>query len=231
MKNTDAAKSGIGEKWKNLACFLLVCMVLVWLCDWYGNVHWETNNLATLIYFFHMPTAFFILGYLSKEAIRQRRVRLAGAFVLLCFATGGLTFAAQSLAGQSGSLSLINSSDTHSYALALAVCMLAAICLSRLDRRWVMGFAVVLACMAGYDKQVGDFLAISRAIVLFPFFYVGYAIDTESLQKRAGDKKTQALSVVLLLVFAVLVLVFRDEIYSLKPLLTAREGFGSLSTG
>ena len=231
MKNTGVAKSSIEEKWKNLACALLVCIVLVRLCNWYGNVHWETEKLAMLICFFHMPTAFFILGCLSKEAIRQRRVRLAGSFVLLCFATGGLTFAAQSLVGKSESLSLINSSDVHSYALALAICMMATIYLSQLDRRWVMGFAVVLACMAGYDEQIGDFLAISRAIVLFPFFYVGYAIDTESLQKRAGDKKTQALSVVLLLVFVVLVLVFRDKIYYLKPLLTAREGFGSLAKG
>ena len=42
---------------------------------------------------------------------------------------------------------------------------------------------IVLALVAGYFKNVGDFLCLSRILVFGPFFYIGYYMEQPVLEK------------------------------------------------
>jgi fucose 4-O-acetylase-like acetyltransferase len=53
--------------------------------------------------------------------------------------------------------------------------------------------SIGLACLAGYSDRIGDFLCLSRTIVYFPFFYLGYILDTEKLITWVRKKEKPAI--------------------------------------
>ena len=52
----------------------------------------------------------------------------------------------------------------------------------------VLLLTVVLALTAGYFKNVGDFLCLSRILVFGPFFYLGYFLEQKTLEKALQPK-------------------------------------------
>ena len=216
------------SKWTTLGGLCLVCIVLARLCDAYTGTHENAKYLFLLVYFFHMPAAMLLAGSACRDAIRERRYSVLVPVILLCLVTKILIFASASLMGQKASFSLINDSGIASYVMALGFCILIAFFVQRLDPRGVMALSVVLACAAGYDKALGDTLALGRTVVLFPFFFAGYALDPQRLSKTLSKKAVQVAAALILLIFVVTVMQYGGKLYWLRTLLTGRNPFSSL---
>ena len=69
------------------------------------------------------------------------------------------------------------------YMFAMAAFMLMTYLLRELPLWFVMPISIMIACLAGYDTNIGSFLYLSRIIVFFPFYYVGYHLDVKKCRR------------------------------------------------
>ena len=227
---TERSLSSSRSKWTALAGLWLVCIVFARLCDAFISTHNSAKFIYLLIYFFHMPMAMMLAGMAFRDEIREHRYGILLPVFLLCLLTKILIYAIASLLHQKASFSLINDSGIASYMMALGFCMLITFFVQRLDPRGVMICSIVLACAAGYDKSLGDTLALSRMVVLYPFFFAGYAMDSQRLNKTLSKRALQFVAALILIIFVLSVYRYGANLYWLRPLLTGRNSFSSLST-
>lgn len=75
----------------------------------------------------------------------------------------------------------------------------------------VLTVNVILALVAGYFKEVGDFLCLSRILVFGPFFFLGYYMDEEMLS-HALSKEYKKIVVPAATVICVAILVFGGKL-------------------
>ena len=56
----------------------------------------------------------------------------------------------------------------------------------------VLGLSLVLALGAGFFQEIGDFLCLSRIMVFGPFFYLGYYMERETMQRLLQNRYRRA---------------------------------------
>ena len=72
-------------------------------------------------------------------------------------------------------------------------------------------------------------LSLGRTVVLYPFFFAGNALDPQRLEKTLSKRAVQIAAALILLVFVLSVYRYGSNLYWVRPLLTGREPFSSLS--
>ncbi len=148
--------------------------------------------LKRLIYVFHMPLFVFVSGYFAKTIYHngtfnfKRILYLIKAYILFVIAiqlvyvlAGFRSFAEINFFAQSGA---------PWYLFAMIAWYLCIPLIRRLHPAVVLGGSVLLALAAGYFRQIGDFLCLSRILVFGPFFYLGYYMKKDDIQKVLSPK-------------------------------------------
>ncbi len=160
--------------------------------------------IKRLIYVFHMPLFVFVSGYFSKRIYKDGRFNFKKILYLIK-AYIVFVIAIQAVYAISGfrSFSEINffsQSGAPWYLFAMIVWYLMIPFVRNLKPVPVIAVNIVLALVAGYFKNVGDFLCLSRILVFGPFFFLGYYMEQPLLERalRPEYKKivtTAALSI------------------------------------
>jgi len=104
----------------------------------------------------------------------------------------------------------------------------AVVSASKVQWKYALTCAVVLSCFAGYDSSIGDWLILSRIIVYYPFFLIGYLIDPNKLGEIVKKTSIKVMSGIWLMVITVLFLSNGEKLYWLRPLLTGRNPYSKL---
>lgn len=214
------------QRWDNIKFLLIFLVVLGHIADIYANVSNATGVLRFYIYTFHMPLFLFISGLFSKRNIKQRRWRNIFSYLILYLFIKILNFYAKWLAtGNNPGFSLLKAASVPWYAFCLFAFSIIIILIDRVKPSFVIAFSIVLACIAGYDNNIGDFLCLSRIIVFFPFFYTGYIIDPEKLNSFLKDKRIIAASIAVLVSAGVVIACLYGNIKDIKFLFTGRNPY------
>ena len=112
---------------------------------------------------------------------------------------------------------------------ALAMFVACSYFLRNIDTRKIFILSVILACIVGYDKSVGDYLYLSRFVVFYPFYLLGQMTDPELLLRLHKNRSLKILSFAGIAVWAVLCVWKLDILYFLRPLFTGRHSFAGSS--
>ncbi len=115
------------------------------------------------------------------------------------------------------------------YVLALGAFIFLTILFRNLNKIYVLIFAVLIGCISGYNSADGDFLAISRIMTFYPFFFLGYIFDAEKIIKFVKNNYIKLASIVLLICMIVICTKYIDKLYWLRPLLTGRNSYEELA--
>lgn len=215
-------------KLDNMKFMLIFLVVLGHISEKYTDDYGGFKIIFLIIYVFHMPAFLFVSGLLSKGTIDRRKYENIFSYLMLYFVIKIVRNGVNYVINGSGSFSILSESGLAWYAGALFAYCLITVFLKNADKRWVLICSVILGCFAGYDPNLGDFLILSRIIVYYPFFFLGYMIDTEKLMKIAGKISAKALSVIGLGVFAAVFVMYGERLYWIRPLLTGRNPFSEL---
>ena len=220
------------DLWDNLKALLIMSVVIGHFAEIYikGNPSFEMVKL--FIYAFHMPLFIFISGlhhrytnvmeriiYLVSIGLMWKMVRTVSVFFLY----GRVHF------------TLLSEPGVPWFMFALAVYEGAAWILRKQNMKWALVVSILLACFAGFDNSLGDFLCLSRIIIFFPFYLAGVVIDEEklfSLREKAG--RLGILAGVAIFILWASAVVFRfDQIRIILHLLAGRNPFRNeiLTTG
>lgn len=214
------------QKWDILKFFLIFLVVLGHLCDFYTGKSEIVRSIFLFIYLFHMPLFFFISGLFSKRNVNEKRWNKICSYLILCFFTKFLYFLYFSLFGGNYHFQLFTEIGLPWFMFALFVFSVLTIALRQFSPIYTLAIWVLFACMIGYDSSVGDFLALSRIIVYFPFFYLGYCLDAKKLEAHGHHSGRKIVAAVLLVSIAAAIFLLCDQIYHpLRLLATGRNPY------
>lgn len=132
--------------------------------------------LYCIIYTFHMPAFVFCSGLFARFDVRKIRYYIV---VYILFQTV-YTLLAERFLSESTHLQYLTPYWALWYIFSL-ICWLLLLPLFDVSggakKLLVLLLAVLAALLAGYDKQIGYRLSLSRTIVYLPYFLAGYYVD------------------------------------------------------
>ncbi|MCD7723663.1 MAG: acyltransferase family protein [Clostridiales bacterium] len=208
----------------NLKFVLIACVVVGHFSDVITGESSVARVAFLYIYTFHMPLFIYIFGlFHNNKNTLQKVLKYLTLYVLLSI----FIFSVRSLLFDSSvSLNLFSTKAIPWFMFAVAAYELLAYLLRKINKKFLIAAAVVLALFAGYDKSIGDFLIISRIIVYFPFFLLGTITPKEKLVEINKNKINKVIGAAILAAVFILFTVFRNELYVLRPFLTGRNSYG-----
>lgn len=210
------------EKWDNLKFLLILLVVIGHFCEYFIVGNTTVKNIFAFIYSFHMPLFIFVSGLFSKKNVDEKRYEKMFSFVIVYFLINILLFLSKSffLEGCNFATNIFDMVGVAWYAFAIFVFSLITVFLKRFNPVFVLTASILLACFAGYSQSVGTFLSLSRIIVYYPFFYLGYFLREEDIIKFVSKKQVKIVSSIVLAALVIVTFSVKN-ISRVTPLLTA----------
>ena len=210
--------------WDNLRFLLITLVVIGHFSDFFTNQCQGYKSLFLFMYPFHMPLFLFISGHFfrSNKIVSKCLFYISIGFLLKLTIYGFTVFT-----GSATSFSLLSDGGIPWYLFVLAIYTAAAYVLRNQNRVYVLIFSVILACAAGFDKEIGDKLYLSRAIVFFPFYWAGTMITDQKILAAKQKIWVRLTASILLTGWIVACIAFSDRLYILRHLLTGRNHYAT----
>lgn len=152
--------------WDNIKGLLIILVVIGHLLETLPQGH--LSIIYKLIYLFHMPLFIFVSGYLAKFNLKKSVKNFLVPYLIIqpvcCIVTGN-------------PVTLTTPFWILWYLLSLFIWYLSIPLLDQLPTRKRPIFIVLcilFACIVGYKDSIGYFASLSRTIVFFPYFVMGY---------------------------------------------------------
>ena len=187
-----------------------------------GSSH-LAKSLYLFMYTFHMPVFVFVSGLFSKKTIRRKNYLAIYSYGIIYVIMKFTIAVAEYLpkGGESFSLNFFYDKTPAWYALAMFVFFLITIRLRHVHPAYLIPASIILSCIAGYSKLMGDHYVSMRIVSFYPFFLMGYYSEPEKILSWMSKIWVKILSACVL-VSAALVCWFRIE--TLFPLYRLLKG-------
>ena len=212
----------------NCKFFLILLVVVGHFFQDYTDTSPICRSLFLFIYTFHMPAFFFLSGLFdSRKTPPSKRLSKAVYYIALYLVLKVvITLVRWPFTGKA-SFSLLTEDGIPWFCLVLGVFTLLTGLLYKANVNLVTALAVsvLLACFAGFDKNVGDYLCLSRIVVFFPFYLAGTIVDSEKLVGLLSKKWLRLCGLLVLAAFIVICLLWIGRIYPLRKFITGRNPF------
>lgn len=216
------------QKWDILKCFLIFLVVLGHVADFYTKESPAMRNLYLLIYTFHMPLFIFVSGLFSKKTVNEKKKDRIFGYLDLYLVIKIIFFVYYLIAYGKFTFSLFTEANLPWFMLALAAFAAITMLIKDFSPKYVLFFSILLACIAGYDPEIRSFLSLSRIIVYYPFYYLGYILDAKKIEAHCRKKSAEFAAVIILAAAITTAFVFGEKIYWLRPLVTGLNPFAAL---
>ena len=218
--------------WDNLKFILITLVVAGHFADQLTDYSAIYSSIYLFIYAFHMPLFIFISGYFHSDRNTTKKVLF---YTSLGFLYKIVSFLIDRLNGDSQYIfNLLADSGLAWFMFVLAIYTFVLFLLKDQNKKFILIGSIILACFAGYDKSIGDFLYLSRAIIFFPFYILGTMM--KSFDILEFKRKYPLLKVFALLIFVtwvILCITKVDTLYGLRYMFSGRQPFpdGIISFG
>lgn len=218
------------QKWDILKFLLMFCVVLGHFADYHAEQNDDMKSLFLFIYSFHMPLFIFVSGLFSKRMINEKRWDRILGYLVLYFFTKVMVFAYEAIFKQNFEFRLFGETGLAWFMFALFAFGLITVGASRFKPACVFVFSLALSLLSGYDKTIDSELVLSRIIVFYPFYYAGYCIEPEKLEKmsRGCWKKLLALAALVVLCWVAFNV---NGVYHVRPMFTGQHPYDTLGGG
>ncbi len=213
------------QKWDVLKFILIYLVVLGHMCDMHINDSLVMKNISLVIYTFHMPLFLFISGMFSRRMIDEKQTDKMFRYLVLFYFVKLLFWIYQSLANQFYEFQILSENGVPWFMFVLFVFALLTSKLKDVSPLYVLIAWVIFACVAGYDSTIGDFLMLSRIIVFYPFYFLGYYMYPEYLVEAGRGVVKKLMAWVILIAIIVLLVIFSEEVYMIRPLFGGRTSY------
>lgn len=212
----------------NLKFVLILLVVVGHLADCDTAQVKIFRSIYLFIYAFHMPLFFFAAGLFHRN---KNVISKVLSYVMIGFLMKIILFMEKTmLNGKIAVFHLFEDADIPWYMFVLAIYLFVTYILRDINPR-VLFFAVfVLACFAGYDNSIGDYLYFSRAIVFYPCYVLGVMLEPMTLVEETRKKYLKIASMIILGVWGCICLFCINDVYVLRGLFTGRNSFSSISS-
>ncbi len=225
--NTPKSRIYLYDNIKFIAILLVVIgHAIDFLARADGN-HLEKSLFLT-IYSVHMPLFIFISGLFLKPMDKTTPFpkQKVISYVLIGMAIRVFNAVFRMICGMKPKYSVLDMYDSYAWFMwAIAAFIVIMWLFREYNTKAVLTITLIIGIMAGYDKNLGDKLALMRICVFLPFFTAGYMLKPDSLARILSKKWIKALSAVI--VIAVLTCFFLDQRFYmyLRSIFTGRNSY------
>lgn len=224
-----SSKSGRIYYFDNLKFVLIFLVVFGHLIDPIIHKTDIAKSTFLFIYLFHMPLFVFLSGFFSKNSVKRKDKNKVIVYLFLYIILKVVIFTIEKLYGRNVSFNLFSESSISWYLFAMAIWHIITMLIQNFNKKYVMFFSILLALIIGFDKNIRDFLCLSRIIVFYPFFLIGNITKKEHIYGIIKNKKIRIASIIFLTLIIYIVFAFIDNVYLIRPLLTGRNSYYSLN--
>lgn len=216
------------QKWDILKFFLIFTVVLGHAADYYTGSNEYVRSLVFFIYIFHMPVFIFVSGLFAKRTVNEKRFDKMLGYLVIYLVLKLYIYAFKIILGREAVFNIFVESGMPWFMFALFAFNFFTIILRKAPCAAVLAVNILLSCIAGYFSWVGDFLVLSRIIVFYPFFYLGYCLDRSKVESFCKGRNRKIVAALILIITAVSVFALGDNMYELRYLLTGRNPYNKL---
>lgn len=214
--------------------FLAILLVVIghainFLTETDGNM--LEKSLFLTIYSIHMPLFIFISGLFLKPMDKSTKFpkQKIISYVLIGIVLRIIMAVLRLLLGKNMSYSLLDMYDSFTWFMwAMAVFITLIWIFREYNTKIILMLSLLIGCMAGYDKFLGDKFALMRIVVFLPFFIAGYMIKPESLAAFLSKRWIKVVSIFIVIGFTALFFINTDIYPYLRPIFTGRNTFSVL---
>jgi fucose 4-O-acetylase-like acetyltransferase len=173
--------------WDNLKAVLIFLVVFAHLSRRINGDYPIMAGIFFFIYLFHMPAFIFVSGLFCKNAVKKHNYNRACSFLLLYLLVKFLVYLITLfISDDLPMIKLFADGGVSWYGLAMCLFLLMTMFFQRYHPAYMMVFAIVMGCLAGYCEDVGTVGTFSRVLVYYPFFLAGFYLKPEKLEKVTG---------------------------------------------
>lgn len=213
-------------KFDNAKAFLILIVV-------FGHAltpflaHTAVKWAGLWLYTFHMPLFIFLGGLFSKRTVNTSPFDFGKVFsyILLGLFIKISTHITFLLCGKNPKFNLLEENGVAWYIFALAAHLLIAHALRKLNHRKVLYFSIMLALLVGYIDSIGNTMVLSRIIVFFPVFYLGYITDKDKLLKLTNKPVVKIISLIFFVGVTIALYFIINKVYSLRYVFTGNNPY------
>lgn len=211
--------------------FLAILLVVIghainFLTETDGNM--LEKSLFLTIYSIHMPLFIFISGLFLKPMDKSTKFpkQKIISYILIGIVLRIVMSVLRLVLGKNMAYSLFDMYDSFTWFMwAMAVFITLMWIFREYNTKIILLVSLLIGCMAGYDKFLGDKLALMRIVVFLPFFVAGYMIKPESLAAFLSNKWVKVVSIFVAVGFLALFFINTDIYQYLRPIFTGRNSF------
>lgn len=215
--------------WDNCKFILIWLVVLGHICDAIiSSMSYTTTEKAVFffIYTFHMPMFLFISGVFYNDRNLRAKVLfyLCSGFLLkICMFLVYYWFDAKT-----PEFRLLSDGSIPWFMFTLAIFTSMTRMIRNTNKVFILVINIIIACFAGYDKSIGDFLYLSRVIVYYPFFLAGTMFGagaTDTVMRLKKNKAIIVASLSILIIWFVVCCLHYEWLYPYRHLLSGRNPY------
>lgn len=163
MKNTTKKRI---PYWDNIKGLLIILVVVGHLIE--SLPQGQLGLIYKLIYLFHMPLFVFVSGYMAKFNLKKNMKAFLLPYLVIqpicCIATGN-------------PIQWTTPFWILWYLISLFIWYLCVPVLEKIPTRYrplLIIVSIIIACLIGYNSNIGYYASVSRSFVFFPYFALGY---------------------------------------------------------
>lgn len=197
-----------------LILFIILAHVLS-LCSKYYNYSDDFFKFATL---FMLQCFFFISAYFSSKSKVPKNKRIYNLLkIYLLWQTIITIYYAFILNIIDFNLNYLIPRYTLWFLITMIFYNLLAFILEKVNYNIMIPTSIIIGLLSGFIPYIGETLSLSRTVVFFPFYVIGYYAQDLNLLSIIKTKQIKKLTFILSIVILVLILNY-DNILSIKIL-------------
>lgn len=216
-------------KFDNLKFLLIMFVVIGHFIDLYISERLVMKKIFIFIYSFHMPLFIFLTGLFQKKINSFKEIPMKKIFfyIFLIYFMKITIFLVSKHYNLGYTFSLLSGEEVYWYLGVAIIYLLITPFIDKIKFSYLFIFSIIIGIFVGYDNTINDYLYLSRAIVFFPFYLLGYHYinNKDFLLEICNKKILKFISIIIIILFACICIFRLDDIYKYRMLFTGRNPY------
>lgn len=218
------------QKWDIMKFFLIFLVVVGHMADLYVKDSGAMKALFMAIYTFHMPLFIFVSGLFAKRTVNEKKKDRIFGYLVLYIVIKFILWIYSAFRYGNVKFSVLSEGGLPWFMFVLFAYSLITIAIKDFSPKFILPFSILLACLSGYDSEIGTFLSVARIIAFYPYYYLGYILDVKKIEEHCKKPAAKTAAVIIMAALIVTAVFFGERLYWLRPLLTGVNPFSTLGT-
>ncbi|MBR2651323.1 acyltransferase family protein [bacterium] len=167
--------------------FILITLVVIGHFLMFSSENEYAKGVFLFIYSFHMPLFVFVTGFFAKKVIHgdenKRLNKIIGFFIIYLIYKFIVFLMYNYIYNEEYDFYIFTEYEVPWYLLACVVWIIITYVFKNIKFKYLFIFSIICFLFIGYDNNIVDQLCLSRVIIFYPFYLLGYYMSEDQLNK------------------------------------------------